>query len=86
VFLLTQKIAHFFRVMKNITLTASEKLIETAREVAKKRKSTIRALFREWLADLLQLQERELKFKEWDLRLEYANAGGQFTRKEMSER
>ena len=71
--------------MKNITLSADERLIETARDVARKRKSTINAMFREWLADLVQQQERELKLRELDLRLEYANAGGKFTREEMNE-
>ena len=77
---------HYFRVMKNITLSADEGLIESAREVARKRKSTINALFREWLADLVQQQERELKLRDLDLRLGYANAGGKFTREEMNER
>ncbi len=72
--------------MKNITLSADERLIETARDVARKRKSTINAMFREWLADLVQQQERELKLRELDLRLEYAKAGGKFTREQMNER
>ena len=72
--------------MKNITLSADERLIETARDVARKRKSTINAMFREWLADLVQQQERELKLRELDLRLEYAQAGGKFTREQMNER
>ncbi len=72
--------------MKNITLSADERLIETARDVARNRKSTINAMFREWLADLVQQQGRELKLRELDLRLEYANAGGKFTREEMNER
>ena len=77
---------HYYRVMKNITLSADEGLIETAREVARKRKSTLNALFRGWLAELVQQQERELKLRELDLRLGYANAGGKFTREEMNER
>lgn len=72
--------------MKNITLSADDRLIESAREVARKRKSTVNALFREWLADLVQQQDYEAKLKELDLRLGYARAGGKFTREEMNER
>jgi hypothetical protein len=72
--------------MKNITLSADDRLIESAREVARKRKSTVNALFREWLADLVQQQDCEAKLKELDLRLGYATAGGKFTREEMNER
>ena len=72
--------------MKNITLSAKDELIERAREVANQRKSTLNALFREWLADLVQQQDYEAKLKELDLRLEYASAGGKFTREEMNER
>ncbi len=72
--------------MKNITLSAKDELIERAREVANQRKSTLNALFREWLADLVRQQDREAKLRELDGRLGYANSGGLFTREEMNER
>lgn len=72
--------------MKNITLSADERLIEGAREVARKRKSTVNAMFREWLVELVQQEDREAKLKELEMRLEYVNAGGKFTREEMNER
>ena len=72
--------------MKNITLSAKDELIERAREVANQRKSTLNALFREWLADLVRQQDRETKLRELDVRLGYANSGGKFTREEMNER
>jgi hypothetical protein len=72
--------------MKNITLSAEEDLIENAREVARKQKSTVNALFREWLKELVKQQDREEKLRNLDLRLEYADAGGKFTRDEMNER
>lgn len=77
---------HYFRVVKNITLSADESLIEGAREVARRRKSTVNALFREWLAGLVDQQDRESKLRELDLRLGYAEAGGKFTREEMNGR
>ena len=57
--------------MKNITLSAEEDLLENAREVARKQKSTVNALFREWLKDLVKQQDREEKLRNLDLRLEY---------------
>ena len=44
------------------------------------------ALFREWLAGLVDQQDRESKLRELDLRLGYAEAGGKFTREEMNGR
>ena len=61
-------------------------MIEGAREVARKRKSTVNALFREWLADLVGQQDRKSKLRELDLRLGYAEADGKFTREEMNGR
>ncbi len=35
---------------KNVTLTAEESLIERAREKARRHRTTLNALFRDWLA------------------------------------
>lgn len=70
--------------MKNITLSAEEDLIENAREVARKQKSTVNALFRK--KESVKQQDREEKLRNLDLRLEYADAGGKFTREELNER
>ena len=50
--------AHYFRVMKNITLSADGRTIELAREEARSRKTTLNALFREWIEDLAARDER----------------------------
>lgn len=44
--------------MKNITLSADESLIELAREEARARKTTLNALFREWLKEISRSDER----------------------------
>ena len=44
--------------MKNITLSADEILIERAREEARTRKTTLNALFREWLMELTAREQR----------------------------
>ena len=77
---------YFVRIMKNITFSADEDLVERARDIARRRKSTLNQLFREWLADLVGQQERENRLRDLDLRLDYAQSGGKFTREEMNAR
>ena len=72
--------------MKNITLSADERLIEQAREAARARKSTLNALFREWLAELAQQQARSTRLDALMQRLNYVDAGHSFSREEMNER
>jgi dsDNA-specific endonuclease/ATPase MutS2 len=72
--------------MKNITLSADEHLIEQARENTRRRNSTLNALFREWLADLAQQQERAAQLDALMARLDYVDARGSFSRDEMNER
>jgi hypothetical protein len=60
--------------MKNITLSAKNESIARAREVANQRKSTLNALFPEWLADLVRQQDRETKLRDlgvssWAMRI-----------------
>ena len=43
---------HYFRVIKNITFSADECLIEFVRDEAKNRKTTLNQFFRDWLEDL----------------------------------
>ena len=77
---------YLVRIMKNITFSADEDLVERARDIARRRKSTLNQLFREWLADLAGQQERENRLRDLDLRLDYAQSGGKFTREEMNAR
>jgi hypothetical protein len=72
--------------LKNFTLSADKRLIEGARDVARKRKSAVNGLFREWLAHLVQQRHREAKSRDLNWRLEHANAGGKFGSEEMRER
>lgn len=72
--------------MKNVTLSADEDLIERGREYARNRKSTLNALFREWLSTLVAQQDAERRLADLDLRIGYARSGGKFTREEMNAR
>jgi hypothetical protein len=44
--------------MKNITLSADERLIEEAREKARRQNTTLNEQFRSWLADYVGRRER----------------------------
>ena len=72
--------------MKNITLSADEALIEEARVMARARKTTLNALFRDWLAGIAGQQERERRLALMMGRLDYVQSGGPFSREEMNER
>ena len=72
--------------MKNITLSAEDKKIELAREVAREENRTLNDAFREWLdwygSRRVTRQQIEALYE----RLKYVNAGRKFTRDEMNER
>jgi hypothetical protein len=72
--------------MRNITLSADDKKIELAREVAREENRTLNDAFREWLdwygSRRVTRQQIEALYE----RLKYVNAGRKFTREEMNER
>lgn len=73
-------------LVKNITLSADDHLIEQARMVARSQHTTLNSAFREWLE---QYVARSGKLAEYDAlmkRLSYAKAGRKFSRDEMNER
>jgi hypothetical protein len=72
--------------MKNITLSADEDLIEKARSVARGRRTTLNAAFREWLTQFTSSNGDPQGFDSLMKRLRYVNTGRHFTRDEMNER
>ena len=77
---------HYTRIIKNVTLSADENLIEKARECARLQKSTLNSLFRQWLFELVKQKESEDRLKSLELRIGYARSGGKFSREEMNAR
>lgn len=73
--------------MKNITLSAHESLIDAGRKVAMSRKTTLNALFREWLSKLGEGELREQAYlQHMDELSKHVRVGGRkFTREEMNE-
>lgn len=72
--------------MKNITLSADERLIELAREEARARKTTLNNLFREWLEEIARRDDRRKQAEDLLLRMSAFDSGGPFSREVMNER
>ena len=72
--------------MKNITLSADERLIEQARLLAKSQHKTLNAMFREWLEQVAAQTGGVQEFEALMKRLKHVQAGRRFTRDEMNER
>ncbi|MBI5447057.1 MAG: hypothetical protein HY900_38300 [Deltaproteobacteria bacterium] len=73
-------------MLKNVTLTAEEALIERARALAQRRHTTLNEEFRTWLARYAGRNDESDSYLALMGRLSYARAGGRFTRDEMNER
>lgn len=74
--------------MKNITLSADERLIEAARERARAEQTTLNEQFRKWLADYAGRERRAeeaIRFLD-DLATRVKTGGRKFTREEKNER
>ena len=75
--------------MRNITLSADEKLIDAAREEARRRRTTLNAEFRVWLGQYAPDQQGERRVRDYrrfmDATTEVA-AGRRFSRDEMNAR
>ena len=74
--------------MKNITLSADEKLIEAARERARAEHTTLNEAFRHWLAEYAGREQRVKHAMDLLERLAatHTTGGKKFTRDEMNER
>ena len=74
--------------MKNITLSADEKLIEEARERARSKHTTLNEEFRRWLVDYVGREGRadEAMKVLRELQAKYTTGGHKFTREELNER
>ncbi len=77
---------HYIRVMKNITLTADEKLIKLAREKASREKTSLNSQFRVWLKRYVDSDRKLPDYESLMDQLSYANAGRKFSRDELNER
>jgi predicted transcriptional regulator len=72
--------------MKNITLSADDDLIERARTIARTKRTTLNAEFREWLAQFAASEAGVENFDAVMNELRAVDAGRRFSRDEMNER
>jgi len=75
-------------LVKNITLSADEQLIEQARKTAREQHKTLNSAFREWLQDYVGKSGAVMQFDELMERLRRRGvcSNGPYTRDEMNER
>jgi hypothetical protein len=72
--------------MRNLTLTADERLIDEARKIAESRHTTLNAEFREWLTAYTGRAARVEKYRELTRSLGNFRIDRKYTRDEMNER
>jgi hypothetical protein len=72
-------------MLKNITLSADEALIEQARKLASDEDRTLNELFREWLARYVSQPEAAAQYELLIKQLDHVEAGRGFTREELNE-
>jgi acetate kinase len=74
--------------MRNITLSASEEVIERARSVAREHHTTLNQMFRDWLQTIDHGTKRIGGYRGMMQRVgaRVAVGGHKFTREEMNER
>jgi hypothetical protein len=73
-------------VVKNITLSADEHLIEMARDRAREQHTTLNQAFREWLVQFTGRQDRVKRYEDLMRQLQHVRPGRRFSRDEMNER
>ena len=73
-------------MLKNITLSAEDKLITMGRLKATKENTTLNEKFRQWLAYYANINQNTQDYLKMMEEFTYANPGKKFTRDEMNER
>ncbi len=73
-------------MIRNITLSADEVLIESARKRAEQENTSLNKLFREWVAKYANRDNIGVEYDNLMESLKNVCAGKKFTREEMNER
>ena len=73
-------------IVRNITLSADEELIDRARLRATQEKTTLNAVFRQWLARYAGSETSSQEYRELMKRLRHVQPGRHFSRQELNER
>jgi hypothetical protein len=73
-------------MMKNVTLSAEDRLIAQARHRAHRERKTLNAAFREWLAAYVGQGARVARYRDLSRKLKHVSAGRKFSREELNAR
>ena len=73
-------------MVKNITLSAEEGLIEIARQRAQREQRSLNQVFREWIAEYAGARNRGDQYERFMAEVDYIDAGRAYSREEMNER
>ena len=73
-------------MLKNVTLSAEDRLIAQARQRAQRERKTLNAAFREWLAAYVGKGAGAGRFRSLTSKLKQVSAGRKFSRDELNER
>ncbi|MGB7719769.1 MAG: hypothetical protein WBL65_07700 [Bryobacteraceae bacterium] len=73
-------------IMRNITFSADEQLIDRARLRARREGKTLNAVFREWLQRYAGNSAAAAEYRQLMRRLSHVKADRKFTRDEMNSR
>jgi hypothetical protein len=73
-------------MIKNITLSADEKLIELARKKAINHNTTLNELFRQWLSNYSVDKDLSTDLDQFLTQVSYCASGRSFSREELNER
>ncbi len=76
----------YTEIVKNITLSADAELIERARLRARREKTTLNNVFREWLRRYAGASTSAAEYEQLMRSLSHVNSGRRFTRDEMNTR
>ncbi len=73
-------------MLKNITLSAEESLIQNARHKAENQHTTLNSQFRLWLKDYISDKSQKENYQTLMHSLEYVTTNRSFTKDELNER
>jgi len=73
-------------MLRNITLSAEEELIDKARDKARREHTTLNATFRQWLRQYVRRTANIADYHSLMDSLDYAKPGRKFSRDDLNER
>ncbi|MBN4076768.1 hypothetical protein JYT48_00665 [Mariprofundus ferrooxydans] len=73
-------------MLKNVTLSADERLIQQARKNAQQEHTTLNAMFRQWLTRYVRQKQSATDYNALMQTLSYARANQHYSRDDMNER